>query len=445
MMKKTHRQRGMGVCCLAGFGLVLGLAVALGAIPVFAGVVNFSDPGLEAAIREAINKTTGDILDTDLIGLTTLDARYHNIVNLEGIEHLTNLTELDLYGNEIVDITPLSGLADLTTLILTRNQITDIRPLLNLPNLTTVHLSNNLIREIRPLLDNQALASNASIALSFNPLPLQPGSPEMRNIEALQGRGAHVSFAPVINFPDAGFEAAIREAIGKPVEDIQEPDLIGLTTLEARYHGISNLEGIEYCVNLTELDLYGNELIDIRSLTSLTKLTKLYLEDNEIVDLSPLSNLVNLTRLYLDNNHIVDLSPLSGLTNLRALYLWENEIVDLSPLSSLSNLTGLYLYFNRIIDISPLSGLTRLTGLGLSWNQIVDIHALSELTRLTRLYLDNNEIVVIEPLVINVGIDRDDIVHLQGNPLPLHPGSPAMHNIEVLQERGVNLDFTPQD
>ena len=94
---------------------------------------------------------------------------------------------------------------------------------------------------------------------------------------------------------------------------------------------------------------------------------------------------------------------------------------------------------------SKLKALTRLTGLGLSWNQIVDICALSELTHLTRLYLDNNEIVAIAPLVINVGIDRDGIVHLQGNPLPLHPGSPAMHDIEVLQERGVNVDYIPQN
>ena len=443
MMKRTHRLRGRD---LAGIRilLVLGLVVAVMPIQVSAGIVGFSDPGLEAAIREAIDKPTGDILDTDLIGVTSLDARYHNIVSLEGIERLVNLKELDLYGNEIVDIAPLSGLTNLTTLILTRNRITDIGPLSPLTNLSTLQLRYNQIHDIRPLVNNPSFAGGADISLSFNPLPLHPGSPGMRDIEALQGRGVNVFFAPAVYFPDPGFEAAIREAIGKPTEDIQDADLIGLTSLDARYRNIVSLEGIEHCINLTELDLYGNKIVDISSLSALIKLTNLSLEDNEIADLSPLSGLTNLTRLYLDNNQIANLSPLSGLINLTGLYLWENAISDLSPLSGLINLTGLYLYFNYIVDVSPLSSLTHLRGLGLSWNQIVDITALSGLTHLTRLYLDNNRIVDIAPLVNNVGIDRDDILHLQENPLFLQAEAPNMLDIEILQARGVKVDYTPE-
>ena len=37
-------------------------------------VVTFPDPNLEAAIRDAINKPTGEIYDTDLVGLTSLTA-----------------------------------------------------------------------------------------------------------------------------------------------------------------------------------------------------------------------------------------------------------------------------------------------------------------------------------------------------------------------------------
>jgi len=442
MMKRSHRQRGMGAFSLAGIGWAIGLITLLLSIPVLAGVVNFADPGLEAAIREAIGKKYGDILDTDLLGLTTLDARYHNIVNLEGIEHLVDLTDLDLYGNDIVDIAPLSGLTGLRTLILTRNEIVDIAPLSPLTNLRELELRNNQIRNIEPLVNNPAFAGDADIALSFNPLPLQPGSPEMHNIEALQERGIHIRFAPIIDFLDPGVEAAIREAIGKETEDILEPDLIGLSVLDARYRGISSLEGLELCINLTELDLYGNDISDIHALSSLTKLTKLSLEDNEISDLSPLTSLGNLEKLYLDNNQIANLGPLADLTKLTTLYLWENDIVDLSPLSGLTNLTGLYLYFNRIVDISPLADLTLLTGLGLSWNRIVDIRALSALTNLTRLYLDNNEISILAPLAINVGIDRDDIVHLEGNPFSIEPGSPNMHDINVLQSRGVKVTYT---
>jgi len=231
MMKRSNRLRDVGSCLLADIwmALALGLVVAMVSISVSASVVDFPDPGLEAAIREAIGKPIGEILDTDLLGLTTLDARYHNIVDLEGIERLVNLRELDLYGNEIVDISPLSPLINLTTLILSRNRIADIGPLSLLTNLSMLQLRYNQIHDIRPLIDNPAFAGAADISLSFNPLPLQPGSPGIHAVEALQGRGMSVFFAPVVYFPDPGFEAAIREAIGKPTEDIQDADLIGLT------------------------------------------------------------------------------------------------------------------------------------------------------------------------------------------------------------------------
>ena len=67
-----------------GMVLVFGVLVAMVSIPVSAVVVNFPDPGLEAAIRDAIGQPTGDIHDTDLIGLTSLNADNRGIVNLEG-------------------------------------------------------------------------------------------------------------------------------------------------------------------------------------------------------------------------------------------------------------------------------------------------------------------------------------------------------------------------
>ena len=85
-------------------------------------VVNFPDPGLEAAIRYAVGKPTGDIHDTDLTKLLNLDANDQGIVDLEGIQHCLNLTELNLSSdrdadevtkNKIVDISPLSALINL--------------------------------------------------------------------------------------------------------------------------------------------------------------------------------------------------------------------------------------------------------------------------------------------------------------------------------------------
>ncbi|GAI41344.1 unnamed protein product, partial [marine sediment metagenome] len=56
-----------------------------------------------------------------------------------------------------------------------------------------------------------------------------------------------------VTFPDENLEAAIRDALGKPVgEEITAAELAKLTTLKAESSGIIDLSGLEYCTNLTE-------------------------------------------------------------------------------------------------------------------------------------------------------------------------------------------------
>jgi len=138
-----------------------------------------------------------------------------------------------------------------------------------------------------------------------------------------------------VTFPDTNLEAAIREAIDKPEGLIFTSDLNGLTSLKTK--GITDLTGLEYCSNLTELVLDYSQISDLSPLASLTNLTALDLEWSgrgySIFDLSPLQNLTELTRLHItgSRNQISDLSPLASLTNITDLYLHSNQISDLSP------------------------------------------------------------------------------------------------------------------
>ena len=208
------------------------------------------------------------------------------------------------------------------------------------------------------------------------------------------------STADNVLFPDAGLDAAIREALGKAVQDkITSKELAKLVELRAR--GILDLTGLEYATNLTTLNLSNNQISDVSPLASLTNLTELSLEENPISDVSPLASLTNLTTLNLGNNQISDVSPLASLTNLTTLYLWNNEISDVSPLASLTNLTDLHLsgnQGNQISDVSPLHQLTNLTTLDLSSNEISDVSPLASLTNLTMLNLGNNWISDVSPL-----------------------------------------------
>ena len=180
----------------------------------------------------------------------------------------------------------------------------------------------------------------------------------------------------------------------KPKDPIYTFSLEAVTTLEASRRSISDLTGLEYCLNLK----------------------KIYLTDNLISDISTLANLTNLETLVLGDNNISDISTLAGLTSLEIFILDGNNINDISALAGLTNSKELWLRGNGISDISALAGLPNL-----QW-----------------LFLGNNNISDISPLVDNVGFSNGDSVNLMHNPL-----SEESINIYIpqLEERGVTVIY----
>ena len=226
-----------------------------------------------------------------------------------------------------------------------------------------------------------------------------------------------------VTFPDTNLEAVIRSNIGKPAGIIYENDLEGIISLNGSLENIKNISGIEYCTNLTELNLANNQISDISSLAGLTNLTYLNPYNNLISDISSLAGLTNLTYLYLYKNQISDISSLAGLTNLTCLDIGKTQISDISSLAGLTNLTDLWMEYTQISDISSLAGLTNMIYLSLHNNQISDISSLPGLINLTDLDLSSNPLnceAILKniPVLLNRGVyvywtndgdnDRDD-------------------------------------
>ena len=202
-----------------------------------------------------------------------------------------------------------------------------------------------------------------------------------------------------VTIPDARLRAAIEGELGKASGAmITVAEMMALSTLKASDVVISDLTGLEFAVNLTELVLYGSNISDLSPLSGLTKLTSLWLGESNISDIAPLSGLTGLRFLGLHNNNISDIAPLSGLTNLIRLWLDHSNVSDLSPLSGLTNLQDLGLPQNNVSDLSPLSGLTNLRDLGLRQNNVSDVSSLSGLTNLGSLDLAANNISDLSPL-----------------------------------------------
>jgi len=137
--------------------------------------VIFKDENLEQAVRDKINKPTGDIYKTDVKDVVSLDASDRDIKDISGIEDLTNLQTFDLSHNQISDISVLNCLTDLETLNLSYNEINDISKLRGLSNLQTLNLNNNQISDISAI---QGLNNLKALNLSNN---------KISDISALKG------------------------------------------------------------------------------------------------------------------------------------------------------------------------------------------------------------------------------------------------------------------
>ncbi len=206
-MKKTKRRRKpflFIILMIVALSLLFG-GCGGGAVQPPVAAINFADPILEAAVRNAEGYTgqpTGPIYPADVLGITVLFVNDPNgqvnrdgkddrsseprwektehlilskngerhrrfsvreadnkpltrgaggLVSLEGIQHLANLEELYFSNNQVSSLTPLQHLTSLHVLDFYKNQVSSLAPLQNLINLEVLYFGNNQVSSITPL------------------------------------------------------------------------------------------------------------------------------------------------------------------------------------------------------------------------------------------------------------------------------------------------------
>lgn len=167
------------------------------------------------------------------------------------------------------------------------------------------------------------------------------------SIQLLPTPSAHANEGIV--FGDSAVEETVRSQLALPSGPITEENMKSLVYLELPQDAnIKSLQGLEYAINLYNLQATYNQIEDLTPISRLTQLTTLNLSNNLITDLTPLASLPELRTLNLQSNPVKDISPLSGAAKLDKLLLYRNEVTDVSPLASIASLkyvdvTGNYL------------------------------------------------------------------------------------------------------
>ncbi len=141
---------------------------------------------------------------------------------------------------------------------------------------------------------------------------------------------------------------------------IPDPDLYGVILDNGDLNGDGKLSVKEAnFIYQLEASLLGT-ISDLRGIAYLTNLTDLYIDENNISDLTPLKDLKNLKRLIIEYNHIEDISVLAEIPTLEGLSISHNEIKDASALAQLTNLTSLYIGYNQLTSLPDLTNLNQL-------------------------------------------------------------------------------------
>ena len=141
-----------------------------------------------------------------------------------------------------------------------------------------------------------------------------------------------------------------------------------VTSLNISNKNLTDISGIEYFTNLTEL-ICGTNMLTALPVENLTKLTSLSCYNNQLTEL-PVGNLTKLTELNCGDNQLTEL-PVGSLTELTVLNCYNNQLTEL-PVGNLTKLTELNCGDNQLTAL-PVGNLTELNVLNCSENRLTEL------------------------------------------------------------------------
>jgi hypothetical protein len=168
--------------------------------------------------------------------------------------------------------------------------------------------------------------------------------------------------------------------------------------------GIKDLSGIEYFVNITELDCGYNELSELPDLSKNSALEGLFCSVNKLTSLPDLSQNIALRNINCAVNFITNLPDLSLNKSLNTLFCSGNPLASLPDLSFNKDLDTLICVSDHLTTLPDLSALSSLTYLDCSDNNLTYLPDLSAITNLNYLDCSNNFITYLPDLSKNLNL-----------------------------------------
>ena len=337
--------------------------------------VTFTDPVMEAALREEIGAEEGTtVLTNDLWGIRSFrvpegakdlsDLKYllfleeltieqnggKGLSALSGLSHLEKLTisstpvsredlpaigslpmlkQLTLTNCGLSTAVGLENATEITYLDLSGNTIRDVTVLGRMAKLQELHMQHNAMVSLTALSGNTALTV---LDVSYNSIEDSTPLGNLKNLTSLNISNNKL------------------ESLGG-VEN-----LTGLKELDASGNILSTVAGIPACTALEKLDLSNNLLTDITSLSSLNSLMDLNFAKNQVTAIPAFDKNCELVTIDGSNNQITSLEPLRGLSSLNKVNMdYNEELSNVEPLAQCPTLVLVNVYHTKVTSVTCLT------------------------------------------------------------------------------------------
>ena len=346
--------------------------------------VTFTDPAMEAAIRQLIGADADDKVYTNELWEITEFTAPEGVTTYCDLTLMPYLTSLTIQNASIDSLDHLSALGKLVVLDLTGSKfpVEDMKVLPALPSLSSLTLSGCSLSTIEGLTDAQNLTY---LDLSNNTL---------RNLDVLTS-------------------------------------MISLADINLNHNAITDLTALKDLPNLVKLCVNFNALTSLSPISSCARLSHLEADNNKLTTLKGMEKLPLLSHLSVDYNDLTDVSILAGNVELTNLSIASNTIKDISSLKTLSKLKVFDFSSNQIEALPAWPDGYALTTIDGSYNALADIDGLKNMQQLTHVYMDYNLLTNIDSLANCYCLVQ---VNVFGNAIP---------DVSALRERDVIVNYDP--
>lgn len=205
------------------------------------------------------------------------------------------------------------------------------------------------------------LSAALAVCMMLSVLPVgasaaEPGAEEQENGVSAQADAVDSEFVEInnTNFPDPDFQKYVKDKIdtadttsGQKDSKLSKAERDAVTEISITNTNCTDLTGIAYFANLTELNCYHNKLTTL-DVSKNAKLSALRCYNNGMDELN-LGDITHLTLLECNDNNLTELD-VSKNPDLEELQCRENKLRRL-VIGNKYKLTGLYLRGNQLTSL----------------------------------------------------------------------------------------------